>query len=64
MTTLTSTRPYASVRYSQCIAFIAIMCGFLLQWPALITLVMFPILVIAYVRLARRERAGCSRRVW
>ena len=32
-----------------------IMVGFLLQWPTLLTLVMFPILVIMYVRLARRE---------
>ncbi len=31
------------------------MLGFLLQWPTLPTLVMFPILVYVYVRLARRE---------
>ena len=31
------------------------MFGFLLQWPTLITLVMFPILVTVYVRLAYRE---------
>jgi len=31
------------------------MTGFLLQWPTLITLTMFPILVFMYVRLARRE---------
>jgi protein-S-isoprenylcysteine O-methyltransferase Ste14 len=31
------------------------MFGFLLQWPTLVTLVMFPILVYMYVRLARRE---------
>jgi protein-S-isoprenylcysteine O-methyltransferase Ste14 len=31
------------------------MLGFLLQWPTLLTLVMFPILVVMYVRLARRE---------
>jgi protein-S-isoprenylcysteine O-methyltransferase Ste14 len=35
--------------------FILIMLGFLFQWPALVTLVMFPILVIMYVKLARRE---------
>ena len=29
--------------------------GFLLQWPTLLTLLMFPILVVTYVRLARRE---------
>lgn len=31
------------------------MFSFLLQWPPLITLVMFPILVFMYVRLARSE---------
>jgi hypothetical protein len=32
-----------------------ILCGFLLQGPTLLTLLMFPILVTMYVRLARRE---------
>jgi protein-S-isoprenylcysteine O-methyltransferase Ste14 len=32
-----------------------IMFGFLLQWPTLPTLVMFPILVVVYLRLAKRE---------
>ena len=31
------------------------MLGFLLQWPTVLTLAMFPILVWMYVRLARRE---------
>jgi protein-S-isoprenylcysteine O-methyltransferase Ste14 len=31
------------------------MFGFLLQSPTLVTLVMFPILVVTYGRLARRE---------
>jgi hypothetical protein len=31
------------------------MFGFLLQWPTLLTLVMFPILVVMSVRLAHRE---------
>ena len=34
---------------------IVIMLGFLLQWPAVLTLAMFPILVAMYVRLAHRE---------
>jgi protein-S-isoprenylcysteine O-methyltransferase Ste14 len=46
---------YARVRHPQYAAFIVIMVGFLLQWPTLITLVMFPILVVVYVRLAHRE---------
>lgn len=52
---LASTGPYAHVRHPQYIAFITIMFGFLLQWPTLLTLAMFPILVVVYVRLAPRE---------
>jgi protein-S-isoprenylcysteine O-methyltransferase Ste14 len=37
------------------------MVGFLLQWPTLATLVMFPILLVVYSRLAaREERDGRS----
>lgn len=53
--TLAMTGPYAHVRHPQYVGFILIMLGFLLQWPTLITLIMFPILVTMYVRLARRE---------
>jgi protein-S-isoprenylcysteine O-methyltransferase Ste14 len=31
------------------------MLGFLLQWPTLVTLAMFPVLCVMYVRLAHRE---------
>ena len=31
------------------------MIGFLLQWPTLVTLTLFPILLMTYIRLARRE---------
>ena len=46
---------YAHIRHPQYLAFIIIMIGFLLQWPTLPTLLMFPILVWMYVRLARHE---------
>jgi len=49
------TGPYQYVRHPQYIGFILIMGGFLLQWPTLVTLLMFPILVVTYVRLAHRE---------
>ena len=52
---LAASGPYARIRHPQYAAFIVIMVGFLLQWPTLITLVMFPILVMVYVRLAHRE---------
>jgi protein-S-isoprenylcysteine O-methyltransferase Ste14 len=53
--TLATTGPYAYVRHPQYAGFVLIMFGFLLQWPTLITLVMSPILVFMYVRLALRE---------
>ncbi|MEW5919210.1 MAG: isoprenylcysteine carboxylmethyltransferase family protein [Gemmatimonadota bacterium] len=52
---LAATGPYARVRHPQYMAFITIMFGFLLQWPTILTLVMFPILVVVYTRLARTE---------
>jgi protein-S-isoprenylcysteine O-methyltransferase Ste14 len=53
--TLAVTGPYARLRHPQYAAFVVIMLGFLLQWPTLLTLLMFPILVAMYVRLAHRE---------
>jgi protein-S-isoprenylcysteine O-methyltransferase Ste14 len=47
--------PYARLRHPQYAGFVLIMLGFLVQWPTLVTLVMFPILVTMYVLLARRE---------
>jgi len=47
--------PYARMRHPQYVAFVVIMLGFLFQWPTLITLAMFPVLVFMYARLARQE---------
>ena len=52
---LATTGPYAHVRHPQYLGFIVIMFGFLLQWPTLLTLGMFPVLVTMYVRLAHGE---------
>ena len=52
---LAFTGPYAVVRHPQYIGFGLIMLGFLAQWPTLLTLLMFPVLVAMYVRLAGRE---------
>ena len=52
---LAQTGAYARIRHPQYVAFVIIMFGFLLQWPTLVTLVMFPILVTMYARLAKRE---------
>ena len=47
--------PYARIRHPQYAGFILIMFGFLLQWPTLLTLIMFPILLVMYARLAITE---------
>lgn len=52
---LATSGPYAKVRHPQYMGFLTIMAGFLLQWPTLLTLLMFPVLVIVYLRLARKE---------
>ena len=52
---LAMTGPYAYVRHPQYIGFVLIMFGFLVQWPTLVTLVMFPVLTVTYMRLAKRE---------
>lgn len=52
---LATTGPYLYLRHPQYLGFIAIMAGFLLQWPTILTLAMFPLLVLMYVRLARAE---------
>ena len=52
---LATTGPYEYVRHPQYAGFLAIMVGFLLQWPTIPTLVMFPVLVAVYRRLAINE---------
>ena len=67
---LATTGPYAYVRHPQYAGFVLILTGFLLQWPTLLTLAMYPVLVVMYVRLARREereieaRFGDAYRAW
>ena len=46
---------YERCRHPQYVAFMVIMFGFLLQWPTIPTIVMFPIMVMVYIRLARYE---------
>jgi protein-S-isoprenylcysteine O-methyltransferase Ste14 len=52
---LALTGAYARIRHPQYTGLILIMVGFLLQWPTLATLVMFPVLLYVYRRLAIRE---------
>lgn len=53
--TLACSGPYAVIRHPQYAAFLMVMIGFLIQWPTLPTLIMFPVLAVVYVRLAKRE---------
>lgn len=50
-----TTGVYSFVRHPQYVAFVTIMFGFLIQWPTLVTVLMFPILLWVYTRLARQE---------
>ena len=59
---LATAGPYARIRHPQYVAFVMILLGFLLQWPTLLTLVMFPILVAMYARLAVTEEAEMRQR--
>ena len=52
---LATTGPYSYVRHPQYVGFILVMFGFLLQWPTMLTLAMFPVLTVMYIRLARTE---------
>ncbi|MDE2626255.1 MAG: isoprenylcysteine carboxylmethyltransferase family protein [Burkholderiales bacterium] len=58
---LATTGAYARVRHPQYIGFVSIMFGFLLQWPTLVTLAMFPVLCFMYVRLALTEEKTAQR---
>ncbi|KRB96730.1 isoprenylcysteine carboxyl methyltransferase [Hydrogenophaga sp. Root209] len=59
---LARTGPYSRVRHPQYVAFVLILLGFLLQWPTLLTLVMFPVLLVMYARLSITEEAEMQKR--
>jgi protein-S-isoprenylcysteine O-methyltransferase Ste14 len=52
---LARTGPYARIRHPQYVGFALIMTGFLVQWPTLLTVALYPVMVITYVRLAIHE---------
>src|SRR4030066_1559984 len=49
--------PYSYVRHPQDAGLFIIMIGMLIQWPTIITALMFPVLVFAYYRLSKREES-------
>lgn len=52
---LATAGPYARIRHPQYVAFVLILLGFLFQWPTILTLAMFPFLLVMYGRLAITE---------
>lgn len=60
--TLATTGPYAWLRHPQYLAFLLIMIGWLVQWPTIPTLFMFPVLAWFYARLARNEEREVAAR--
>lgn len=52
---LATTGPYARIRHPQYAGFVLILTGFLVQWPTVLTLAMYPVLIWMYLRLARTE---------
>lgn len=59
---LVTSGPYAVVRHPQYSGLMLGVLGALVQWPTLITLIMAPILVVTYYRLARREERELEQR--
>lgn len=53
---------YRFVRHPQYLGLILILLAFNIQWPTLLTLLMAPALIVAYVRQARREDAVLAAR--
>ncbi len=43
--------------HPQYVAFVRILFGYLLQWPTVLTLLMFPVLLVEYGRLAVTEES-------
>lgn len=59
--TLATTGPYGRVRHPQYVGFVMIMVGFLLQWPTILTVLMFPVLFVMYWRLSISEEREALR---
>jgi protein-S-isoprenylcysteine O-methyltransferase Ste14 len=46
---------YRYSRHPQYLGILLITSGFIIQWPTILTVIMWPVLVIMYIRLAKRE---------
>jgi len=54
---LVTSGPYAYARHPQYSGLFLVMIGMLIQWPTIITALMFPVLVLVYYRLSRSEES-------
>jgi len=52
---LATTGPYAHLRHPQYAGFALVLTGFIVQWPTILTLTMYPFMIWMYARLARAE---------
>ena len=52
---LVTSGPYAYVRHPEYSGLFLVMIGMLIQWPTIITVLMFPVLIYVYYRLSKRE---------
>ena len=52
---------YDKLRHPQYVGFVLIMFGFLLMWPTILTIAMFPILLFMYYRLGKAEEKDSIR---
>lgn len=59
---LVTTGPYRHLRHPQYLGLVLVTGGWLVHWPTLPGLLMWPVLTAAYVRQARREEAELTRR--
>jgi methanethiol S-methyltransferase len=46
---------YRYSRHPQYLGILLITSGFIIQWPTILTIIMWPVLVIMYIRLAKKE---------
>jgi protein-S-isoprenylcysteine O-methyltransferase Ste14 len=59
---LVTTGVHRSLRHPQYVGLVLVTAGWLIHWPTLPGLVMWPVLTLAYVRQAKREEADMVRR--
>lgn len=58
---LATTGLYRYVRHPQYDGFLLVMIGYFMMWPTILTLLMLPILIVMYIRLARKEESAIEK---